>query len=387
MESFFVCPICGNSDPVSIGYRNGKPYCRKCIAFSGEKAPNYRLEPLNITKQLNYELTKEQAEIASKVKENFINHKNTLIYAVTGAGKTELVYDVIEYCLRQGLQVGFTVPRKEVVIELGSRIKNAFPSSRVITVFGDHHKVLTGNIIVLTTHQLFRYEKYFDLLIFDEVDAFPYKGNVVLENFFHKSVRGNYVIMSATPSDTMMESFKKDGEILTLFTRFHGHEIPVPKIKYGFYLLNIVLVIRETKKLIAKGKVVFIFCPTIKEAELLYKITKVFIKEGGLIHSKVPNNSKIIEEFKKGKRKYLVTTSVLERGITIKGLQVLIFHADHKLYTKEALVQISGRVGRKKDEPSGEVIYYISQINSAISTSIEDIKNKNVALQNLLQQN
>jgi competence protein ComFA len=101
----------------------------------------------------------------------------------------------------------------------------------------------------------------------------------------------------------------------------------------------------------------------------------------------VKDNSKIIEEFKKGKRKYLVTTSVLERGITIKGLQVLIFHADHKLYTKEALVQIAGRVGRKKEDPTGEVIYYISRINSAISASIEDIKNKNVALQNLLYSN
>jgi len=50
--------------------------------------------------------------------------------------------------------------------------------------FGDHHDALTGNIIVLTTHQLFRYEDYFDLLIFDEIDAFPYVGDLVLESFF-----------------------------------------------------------------------------------------------------------------------------------------------------------------------------------------------------------
>ena len=60
-----------------------------------------------------------------KVKETFINKKNSLIYAVCGAGKTELVYQTMAYALEQGLQVGFTIPRRDVVIELEKRIKEA----------------------------------------------------------------------------------------------------------------------------------------------------------------------------------------------------------------------------------------------------------------------
>ena len=34
----YSCPICGNTDIHSIGFLNGKPYCRKCITFKGEEA-------------------------------------------------------------------------------------------------------------------------------------------------------------------------------------------------------------------------------------------------------------------------------------------------------------------------------------------------------------
>ncbi|MGI6644737.1 MAG: helicase-related protein [Bacilli bacterium] len=383
MEGFFICPICGNDNKEFFGIRNGKYYCRKCISFTGEKCNYIKPKPLDIQLKLDYELTDQQKEIAQKTKENFINKKNTLIYAVCGAGKTELVFEVMEYALQNGLQIGFTVPRKEVVIELGMRIKHAFPLAKVISVYGGHHDVLRGNIIVLTTHQLFRYENYFDLLIFDEIDAFPYKGNETLESFFKKSCRGNYVIMSATPSNELINEMNKSGGLLTLFSRFHGFEIPVPRIKYGFYWLNIILIILKTKSYLKNDKVVFIFCPTIHDAEVVWKIMKIFIKNGGLIHSKIKNGSKIIEEFKKGNLKYLVTTSILERGITIKKLQVLIFCADHEIFSKDALIQISGRVGRKSEEPFGDVIYYITKENAAIFDSIKDIEEKNALLQNM----
>ena len=45
----------------------------------------------------------------------------------------------------------------------------------------------------------------------------------------------------------------------------------------------------------------------------------------------------------------LRSTSVLERGVTIKNLQVIVFNAEHELYDEKSLIQISGRVGRKID--------------------------------------
>ena len=385
MQDFFICPSCGNDDLNKTGSRNGKIYCRACLPFQGQNAPIVKHFPLNLPISLNYELTAEQKRIAEKINENYVNKANSLVYAVCGAGKTELVYLAMQTALAKGHQIGFTVPRREVVIELAMRIKSTFPAAKVISVFGDHHDVLTGNIIVLTTHQLFRYENYFDLLIFDEIDAFPYVGDLVLEAFFKRSVKGVYVLLSATPSQKLLTEFPKQGKVLTLFTRFHNNKIPEPKISRGFLLFNFVLLLKHLSSFIKRKKPVLIFVPTIRLANFIYKLLKLDYKNGNVVHSKVKDNSKIIDDFKKGKYVYLVTTTVLERGVTIKGLQVIIYNADHSVYDAASLVQISGRVGRKKEESDGEVIFIVTRENKAIKDAISDIKAKNEYLQSMLQ--
>lgn len=385
MQDFFICQECGNDDQTKVGKRNGQFYCRACLPFQGEKAPLVKWPALNLSVTLHYDLTDSQLRISEEVLAAYKNNINTLIYAVCGAGKTELVYGVIQYALSQGHQVGFTVPRREVVIEIIARIKETFPRAKVISVFGDHHDVLTGNIIVLTTHQLFRYCHYFDLLIFDEIDAFPYKGDLVLESFFKKSVRGSYVLLTATPSDTLLKTFEKEGKILTLFTRFHHHQIPVPVAKRGYSVFNFILLYQALSRFMKMGKPVLIFVPTIRLAEVIYRLLKIDFRNGHLVHSKIDDNSRVINDFKKGIYAYLVTTTVLERGVTIKGLQVIIYQADHNVYDAANLIQIAGRVGRKKEESHGEVIYIITRLNDAIKKSILDIKSKNTYLQTMFQ--
>ena len=92
----------------------------------------------------------------------------------------------------------------------------------------------------------------------------------------------------------------------------------------------------------------------------------------------------IIDDFKNGKYFYLVTTAVLERGVTIKNLQVIIFNADHDIYDEHALIQISGRVGRKYDAPEGEVVFLVDKITSSIQRTISTIEDKNKSLQTML---
>ena len=79
---------------------------------------------------------------------------------------------------------------------------------------------------------------------------------------------------------------------------------------------------------------------------------------------------------------FLVTTSVLERGVTVKDLQVIICQSDHKIYEKGTLIQIAGRVGRKKDAPFGEVIYLCEKVTIDMLDSIKEIMKNNEALDN-----
>lgn len=385
MQDFFICPVCKNSDLAKTGIKNGVRYCRLCLPFTGKKAEVVRHTPLNLAVKLDYDLTSEQRRIADEVELNYQKGINTLVYAVCGAGKTELVFKAIQSALKKGHQIGFTVPRREVVIEIAVRIKEAFPAAKVISVFGDHHDVLTGNIVVLTTHQLFRYPAYFDLLIFDEIDAFPYVGDLVLEAMFLNSVKGSYVLLSATPSQKLIKKFSDEGKVLTLFTRFHNAKIPVPTVRRGYHLFNFVLLVKALYEFLKKEKPVLVFVPTIRQATLIYRLLKLDFKEGALVHSKVSDNSKLIADFKSGKYMYLVTTTVLERGVTIKGLQVIIYGADHGVYDAASLIQIAGRVGRKKEESDGEVIFIVTKETAATREAIRDINDKNAYLHRLLQ--
>ena len=381
----FVCPICGNNDIHSIGYLNGKPYCRRCISFRGKEADEPVIEPKNADITLNYRLSKEQKTLSRQLVQNFKDGKNSLVKAVCGSGKTEIILSLIRYSIKNGYKVGFACPRRDVIIELYYRFKNIFVNNKITVIYGGHTEELEGDLICMTTHQLFRYKNYFDLLIMDEIDAFPYKGDELLEIFFKRAIKGNYVLLSATPDDKFVAQFiNEGGNLLELYTRFHKHPLPVPKIKTGMMLTLLYFLINQVKEFLKQNKPVFIFTPTIELCESIFNLLRLFIKNGNYVHSKHPHRSKIIDDFRNGKYMYLVTTAVLERGVTIKNLQVIIYRADHQIYDRYSLVQISGRVGRKADAPEGEVIYLAKRVNEEMAKSIEDIERANKTLQKLL---
>ena len=371
----FICPRCGNKDPRYIGVRFGERYCRRCIGFHGTMAVDEPKSKKDIHLHLDYPLSKQQHALSEQVKANFIDGLNTLVYAVTGSGKTEISYGVIAYAMGRGMNVGFALPRRDVVIELFFRLKEAFPENKIVAVYGQHTSQLVGDCVILTTHQLYRYHQYFDLLVLDEIDAFPFKGDPMLHRFFEDAVRGRYVLMSATPSKEVVRVFKQPGHaILTLRTRFHRHPIPVPKaikrpIAFQYYEL-----IKQLKRFIQKKKRCFIFVPTVAMASSLYAFLKLFCPRGEYVSSKREKRSEIIAAFKQGKYDYLVTTAVLERGVTVKGLQVIVFHADDPIYDTAALIQIAGRAGRKISEPEGEVFFLCQKESEGIINAIKEIR-------------
>lgn len=381
MKQEFVCPICGNKDPKMIGYLNGKAYCRKCIVFKGDEADNHFKIPAKASYKLDYSLSKDQEKLSFELIDNYKKGINSLVHAVCGSGKTEIVLEVIKYAIECGDRVGFAIPRRDVVIELYERFSSIFKRNNIALVYGGHTSQLEGDLVCLTTHQLYRYQNYFDLLIVDEVDAFPFKGNDVLKSFFERSIKGKYILLSATPDDDLLMKFSKEGfKTLQLFSRFHGHALPVPRVLKGNIIAIYYLLFKSAKKLLDEGKQIFIFAPTINECEQTYKFLRIFFKGGYYVHSKLLTRNKVISDFKKKKYKFLVTTAVLERGVTVKDLQVIVFKADSILYDKHALIQIAGRVGRKKDAPEGEVIFIVNRETKAIKDTISDIEEANKSL-------
>ena len=365
---------------------NGKPYCRRCVSFRGEEARSVLSFPKNAPIFLEYNLSEEQSELSNRLIDNYKKGIDSLVFAVCGSGKTEICLGLISYCIKQGLKVGFAVPRRSVCYELKCRFQKIFVRNKVIAVFGGCHNVLEGDIVCLTTHQLFRYKDYFDLLIMDEIDAFPFKGNDVLKEFFNKAVKGHFVLLTATPSRELINEFKKLGkDMMRLAVRFHHHPLPVPKVITGDDIYLHYKLIKEMKRFTKEKKQVFIFVPTIDESKKIALLLKPFFKHGTYVNSKRDDNNQIIDDMRNGQYQYLVTTAVLERGVTIKNLQVIVFHADSDIYDTASLIQIAGRAGRRKEAPEGEVIFFAKRNNEQIQGAIDDINSNNKILQDMLQ--
>ncbi len=386
MEELFICPRCGNRDLRYVGTKNGKPYCRKCIVFNGAMAPTDTPTPKTVRLSLSYSLSKEQKTLSDQVIANFKEGIDTLVYAVCGSGKTEISYGVIAYAMSKGMRVGFALPRRDVVTELYHRLASAFPNNSVVAVYGQHVAQLTGDCLILTTHQLFRYPGYFDLLVLDEIDAFPFKGDETLNAFFRNSLKGHCVMMTATPSPAIVREFRKPGhDILCLRTRFHRKPIPVPAsvlLPTPIQFLRLVSLLRRYSK---EKKQCLVFAPSVAKAGQLYRLLSFFVPRGNYVSSKRGERSEIITAFKKGKYAYLVTTAVLERGVTIRDLQVVVYGADDRIYDAASLIQIAGRAGRKADAPYGEVSFLAKRETKGMKDAIKEIAYCNTFLQNMRQ--
>jgi competence protein ComFA len=367
MGAFFICPICGNHDTNKIGIRQNQTYCRACLPFQGETADAPKANPITVETSINYQLSDEQLAVSQAVVACYHRQQSVMVSAVTGSGKTEIVFAVITEALQLGHKVGFVIPRRDVVIELYHRFKKVFPSLHIAALYGGHTSETTADLLVMTTHQIYRYEKYFDLLIFDEVDAFPYHQNHVLEALVKRSVKQVYILLSATFSKAEISAFKKTGgKVLFLFTRYHGLPIPTIDIIHAPFFFQYIVLIYLVKKLLNSKKPFLIFVPTISFGKALARWLLRLFPQGTFIHSQHPHRQTIIEAFVLKKWQFLMTTTILERGITLVDLQVIIMQGDHPLFHERSLVQIAGRVGRKPQAPGGKVYVICHHIHQHI---------------------
>ncbi len=361
------CYRCGNEDINYFYYDQKEWYCRKCIQFgrlAANTLPNkdsYQLKRHRLKPQLDFPLTLKQAQLSKQLVKS--NAKETLVFAVCGAGKSEIVMEVIADYLNKGKRVGFAIARRQVVLELYERFKKAFKSIKVIPVCEGYTNEVHADLIVCTMHQLYRYYDAFDLLIMDEIDAFPYAGNPLLETIALASCRGRIIYLSATPDKAMLERARGGMiELLELFERPHGYPLvepqPIfkPKIIMPYYLYRIVTTNLQNKRSL------LIFTPTIALCKQIAFWISLFC-ECIYITSQSLNSAELIKAFRNHQASIMVATSVMERGVTFPGIDVCIYQCDHPVFNTAALIQMLGRVGRSFADPSGHA-YLIGNLKN-----------------------
>lgn len=376
------CLRCGNNDDTYFYYDQKKYYCRKCVVFGrinvGEKVTMKQVHKRKILADyyLPYTLSDKQIQASKQILTYLKQNLDVFVYAACGAGKTELTMEAIKYYLRSGKKVGFAIARRQVVIELKDRFAKAFPMIKVVCVCEGFLDEVDGDLIICTMHQLYRYHGWFDLLIMDEVDAFPYRGNELLKNIAYNACVGQKLMLSATPDNEIRKLIDSNQmKQVCLFERPHGYPLIEPKViklpkilQYGYLLYYLEKMIKQQIQLL-------IFIPTIKQATLLYHILKLKYR-CAFFTSKTLDKELIIDKFHQQQYQFLISTTILERGITIKGIYVLILQADHSVFNEASLIQMIGRVGRNKEMPTGEGVFLCSKKN-------QDIKNCCLAIQKM----
>ncbi|MDR1782088.1 MAG: DEAD/DEAH box helicase family protein [Bacilli bacterium] len=318
--------------------------------------------------KLEFNLTTLQKECSNKVVSAYLNKDNILLDAVCGAGKTEMLLECLKIALNQKKKVGLACPRKELLKDLYFRISNYFEVNYFGLVSGDIKKNINSNFIFLTTHQLSKFKDYFDLLIIDEIDAFPFYNNFQLEEDA-LNASNHFIFLSASVPQKYYKLVKKNKLVLVSnYQRFHKKNMPIPTIiKTKFISFNII------KKLIFIKKKYLIFVPNIKLGKrysMLFNFLRIKHK---FVYSK-NISQEIINNFKEDKYQVLVSTTVLERGYTFKNINVLIIQGDNNIYDEATLLQIAGRVGRDSKYYQGDIIILTKKITNDINRCIKRIE-------------
>ncbi len=387
------CYRCNHVTAKSLGaLPQGEFYCPHCInlgrvstlnKFYHVPEPNQFtiIEPVLTWKG---ELSPLQQQASEKISQGMAAHVQQLLWAVTGAGKTEMMFAGIAAAIKRGERIGIASPRVDVCFELFPRLKAAFANCDIALLHGRqelpyHYAQLT----ICTTHQLLRFYHAFDNLIIDEVDAFPYAANASLLYATKQAIKenGGCLYLTATPGDALLREIKSKRLVVNyLPLRYHGHLLPQIKVRLAFGWRRRLerqklppQVIQQLQETLREGHRFLLFVPHIAdlalvEAALRHSFTTFRF---ATVHASNPERLEKVQKMRDGDYDFLVTTSILERGVTFPEIDVYVLGADDPVFSSSALVQIAGRAGRAQSRPTGRVVFWINcncrQVNQAIS--------------------
>ncbi|MDQ0269098.1 DEAD/DEAH box helicase [Cytobacillus purgationiresistens] len=400
-----VCRRCGNTNPSLFAQfpcarcqEEACTYCRNCLMMGRVSSctpllswagPIIPPETIDSPLQWDGQLSAGQKKASNEVTQAIMENKNFLVWAVCGAGKTEVLFAGINEAIRQGKRVCIATPRTDVVLELAPRFKKAFPTIPIAALYGgseDRH--LHAQLTIATTHQLFRFYQAFDSLIVDEVDAFPYSNDETLQYAVQQARKptSSIIYLTATPSEQWQGECRIGKRAyVTIPARFHRSSLPVPGFTWcGNWEKAInknVLpssVKRWLKERIDADKQTLLFLPKISNMKKILPIVQTLHPKVAAVHAEDPARKEKVLSMRKKEILILLTTTILERGVTLPNIDVAVLGAENRIFTESALVQIAGRVGRKAEAPTGTITFFHYGKTRAMVRARKQIVNMNI---------
>jgi len=361
---------------------------------------------------LQYELTDQQKKVLNEIYLDLKGESpmNRLLLADVGSGKTLVALVSAYMVFMSGYQSAFIAPTtilatqhyyeavkvfKEVELRVELLTGATHPKEREV-ILEDLRK---GKIdLLIGTHAIFQKDvtyKNLGFIIIDEQQRFGVKQRKTLKE------KGQYVdslMLSATPIPrTLAQSLYSSLSISTI-----DKPLPFKKPIQSLYLQSKSLkpYLPQMIELLEKGQQVYIVTPLVEEGEdnenanavAIYENMKAYFKDKyqvGLLYGgmKPVEKDQVMLDFVEGKYNILVSTSVIEVGVSVANANCMIIY-DAERFGLSQLHQLRGRVGRgqeqgycvflsqSQEQSAIEKLNYIASTNNGFDIAQYDLETR-----------
>lgn len=327
-------------------------------------------ETFEFINSLDFSLTDAQNKVLKEIFEDMKSRKqmNRLIQGDVGCGKTIVSFISLFNAIKNGYQAAFMAPTEILAREHFLYAKKLFEKFdiKISLLVGSlknsekkkiQEKIKNGEVdLIIGTHTLFQENVVYKNLAFivtDEQHRFGVKQRFL---FSKKAKNPDILVMSATPIPrTVGLVMFCDLDISTI------DELPKGRKKIDTYFVSEKYEKRYIdfiKENISKGRQCYIVCPLVDESDILElnnvrnlyeRLKKDYFSniEIAFIHGKMNSLEKenIMSDFKLGKIKVLVSTTVIEVGINVVNANIMVVYNAERFGLSQ-LHQLRGRVGR-----------------------------------------
>lgn len=353
---------------------------------------------------LPFKLTADQLKAVKEISEDLIspNRMNRLLQGDVGSGKTIVAIITLYLNYLSGYQGALMAPTEILASQHFQNITKLLPNLNVILLTGKlkskekreaKEAIKTGKAnIIIGTHALISDDVTYQnlgLVITDEQHRFGVNQRSSLRN---KGKSPDILYMSATPIPrTYALTLYGDMDISSIKTMPQGRKPVKTYLKSEKQITEVLYMMLDEIK---KGHQIYIVAPLIEESdkidlENVYKLEEKFTRafgkicKIGLMHGKLSNaeKEKVMDDFKEGRTKILISTTVIEVGVDVpKATMIIIF--DSYRFGLSALHQLRGRVGRNDldsyciliSDKETKRLEVLTKTNDGFKISEEDFK-------------
>ena len=328
----------------------------------------------NFFSALPFQLTKAQSRVIKEIFRDMNNSRKAmtrLVQGDVGSGKTVVAMAAILKAVGSGYQAAMMAPTEvlaqqhykalckafnplglEVVLLAGGQGKNE-RATVLNQILSGQAQVAVGTQALIQENVAFR---NLALVVTDEQHRFGVRQRTMLED---KGINPHVLVMTATPIPrTLALTLYGDLQLSVLDEMPPGRK---PVITKRISERNRPSLEKFLERHISLGRQVYVVCPLVEETEKSDLVSATKTAESlkqrfpqsqvALLHGKMKSQEKeeIMERFRQGEIKVLVTTTVIEVGVDVPNASIMVIEAAERFGLAQ-LHQLRGRVGRGQEQ-------------------------------------